>query len=87
MAYAAKGLKVHDRVFILLALPREVVRATDEQVEYFALQVNDTDTWRQRHYKKMCCVVAPDRRLSEHTMRVLRSQFGQIPCRSEGGKS
>jgi hypothetical protein len=57
----------------------EILRATDEDVERFAVQVgNDTDKVRQRRYKKMHCVIAPGCQLSENTLRILRSRFGRV---------
>jgi HEAT repeat protein len=57
----------------------EIVAATDEEVERFAIQVgNDTDEWRQKRYKKMACQVAADCALSENTLRILRSTFGEV---------
>jgi RNase P subunit RPR2 len=56
----------------------EIVQATDEEVERFAVQVgNDTDALRRR-YKKMRCVVAPRCRLAENTLRILRSLFRKV---------
>jgi hypothetical protein len=57
----------------------EITRATDEDVERFAVQVgNDTDKVRQRRYKKMRCVIAPNCQLSENTLRISRSRFGRV---------
>ena len=55
----------------------EIVQATDEDVERFAVQVgNDTDEFRQPRYKEMSCTIGPDCRLSENTLRILKSTFG-----------
>ncbi len=54
----------------------EIINATDEDVERFAVQVgNDTNPIRQPHYKNMRCVVSLDCRLSENTMRILQQMF------------
>lgn len=61
----------------------EMIHATDEDVERFAVQVhNDTDAWRCRRYKKVRCVVAPNCELSENTLRILRTQFRQVEYRT-----
>jgi hypothetical protein len=55
----------------------EIVRATDEDVERFAVQIgNDTDPFRKRYYQRMRCVVKPGCNLSENTLRILRHTFG-----------
>jgi hypothetical protein len=55
----------------------EIVQATDEDVERFAVQVgNDTDDFRRSRYKEMSCTIVPDCRLSENTLRILKSTFG-----------
>src|SRR6185295_18517069 len=57
----------------------EIVRATDEEVERFAVQVgNDTDPTRQPGYKEMQCVILPQCQLSENTWRILQRTFGQV---------
>jgi hypothetical protein len=57
----------------------EIVRATDEDVERFAVQAgNDTDPIRQPRYKKMRCAIAPDCQLSKNTMRILQYTFGNV---------
>ncbi|MBE7549864.1 MAG: hypothetical protein HS126_02140 [Anaerolineales bacterium] len=56
----------------------EIVQASDEDVERFAVQVgNDTDPSRRSRYKEMPCVVRPDCQLSENSLRILRQIFGQ----------
>ena len=56
----------------------EIVHATDEDVEYFAVQVgNDTDSIRHRGYKQMRCTISADG-LSENTIRILQHTFGQV---------
>lgn len=56
-----------------------IVRATDEQVERFVVEVgNDTDPTRQALYRTMRCVVSPNCRLADNTMRILQRTFGQV---------
>jgi len=48
-------------------------------VERFAVQVgNDTDPFRRPRYRQMRCVVKPECNLSENTLRILDSVFGQV---------
>ena len=57
----------------------KIIRATDEDVERFAIQVgNDTDVTRVWKYKQMDCLVFAGSELSENTMRILRRMFGQV---------
>ncbi|MCX7722727.1 MAG: HEAT repeat domain-containing protein, partial [Verrucomicrobiae bacterium] len=57
----------------------EILQATDEDVERFAVQVqNDTDPFRTKRYKQMRCVVSQQAGLSENTMRILKSTFGEV---------
>ena len=57
----------------------EIVQATDEDVERFAVQVgNDTDPKRKPRYQEMRCVVSPECRLSENSMRILERMFGAV---------
>lgn len=57
----------------------EIVRATDEEVERFAVQVgNDTDPYRQQRYKRVSCFIGSKCELSENTLRILRSRFGRV---------
>jgi hypothetical protein len=57
----------------------EIVRATDEDVERFVVQVgNDTDSGRRQRYRHMPCRVRPACRLSENTRRVLASVFETV---------
>lgn len=57
----------------------EIIQASDEEVERFAVQVgNDTDEARQPRYKQMTCIVSPECRLSENTLRILRRTFGNV---------
>jgi hypothetical protein len=55
----------------------EIVQATDEDVERFAVQIgNDTDPFRKRYYRRMRCVVKSGCKLSENTLRILQHTFG-----------
>jgi hypothetical protein len=57
----------------------EIINASDEEVERFAIQVgNDTHPLRQPRYKEMDCLVAKDCRLSQNSLRVLQRTFGQV---------
>jgi hypothetical protein len=61
----------------------EIIQATDEEVERFAVQVgNDTDPFRRPHYRQKRCVVGPECRLSENTIRILQRTFGQVELMS-----
>ena len=57
----------------------EIIQATDEDVERFALQVgNDTDPLRSPHYKQMVCTIAPACHLSKNTIRILKQLFREV---------
>lgn len=57
----------------------EILNATDEEVERFAMQVgNDTDELRQPRYKEITCLVNPQCGLSENSLRILRRMFGRV---------
>lgn len=57
----------------------EVIEATDEDVERFAVQVgNDTNERQDSRYEKMVCTVSSNCDLSENTMRVLGHTFGSV---------
>lgn len=57
----------------------EIVQATDEDVERFAVQVgNDTNMFQQPTYKKMICKVNSSCPLSANTIRILQHTFGQV---------
>ncbi|MBN1220347.1 MAG: hypothetical protein JXM69_15565 [Anaerolineae bacterium] len=57
----------------------EIIRATDEDVERFAVQVgNDTDPFRQPRYQDMRCLIDPACQLSENTLRILRRMLGEV---------
>lgn len=63
----------------------EVVRATDEDVERFAVQVgNDTDPFRNIRYKQMICTISSGCGLSENSIRILHRTFGQIEVKEFG---
>jgi hypothetical protein len=63
----------------------EIVRASDEDVERFAVQVgNDTDPYRKPRYRQMACFIGAECALSENTLRVLDHTFGQVVGRVEG---
>jgi hypothetical protein len=57
----------------------QIVQATDEDVERFAVQAgNDADPLRRPLYAGMRCVVNPACGLSENTLRILESTFGRV---------
>jgi hypothetical protein len=57
----------------------EIIEATDEDVERFAVQVgNDTDEWRKPRYEQMSCVVSAQCQLSANTLRILERMFGEV---------
>jgi hypothetical protein len=57
----------------------EIVRATDEEVERFAVQVgNDTNQLRRPFYRSMRCVVFPQSGISENSVRILNRIFGEV---------
>lgn len=57
----------------------EIIKATDAEVELFAVQVgNDKDRKRKSRYKKMVCTVDTACVLSENTRRILEKMFGRI---------
>lgn len=57
----------------------EIVQATDEEVERFAVHVgNDTDRAWQTPYKEMRCTIDPACGLSVNTVRILESIFGSV---------
>lgn len=66
----------------------EIIHATDEDVERFAVQVgNDNDPVRLTLYKKMRCKVASECNLTENTLRVLRNTFGQVEIINDLGEN
>jgi hypothetical protein len=57
----------------------EIIQASDQDVERFAVQVgNETDPVREPLFKQMTCLVGPDCHLSENTLRILRHIFGKV---------
>jgi len=57
----------------------EIVRSSDYDVKRFCVQVgNDMDGFRRGEYGKMSCVVDPRCALSENTIKILKSMFGNI---------
>lgn len=57
----------------------EIIRATDEDVERFAVQVgNDVDDDRKLNYKRMVCLIDQSCKLSENTVRILESLFHRV---------
>lgn len=63
----------------------EIRRATDYEVERFAIAVgNDTDPQRSSRYHWMPCRVARACALSENTLRILRATFGEVSVQPAG---
>jgi hypothetical protein len=61
----------------------EIIQATDEDVERFAVQVgNDTDLFRKSRYKQMRCIIERECRLSKNTVHILENTFGEISRRN-----
>ncbi|MCP4367111.1 MAG: hypothetical protein GY797_03195 [Deltaproteobacteria bacterium] len=61
----------------------EIIKARDEDVELFAIQVgNDKDRKRKSRYKKMKCIVGTKNELLENTIRILGKMFGQVEWQS-----
>lgn len=57
----------------------EIINATDEDVERFAVQIgNDTNPARKPGYKSMVCQVSAAANLSPNTIRILQHTFGQV---------
>ena len=57
----------------------EIIRATDEEVERFVVQVgNDPNELRRPRYEAMRCIIGPECALSENTLRILEHTFGQV---------
>ncbi len=57
----------------------EIIRATDKDIEHFAMQVgNDTDPYRKSCYGRTRCAIAPICHPSENTLRILEALFGQV---------
>jgi len=71
----------HREVFDFDAI--EIERATDEDVERFAVQMgNDTNESRRLHYRKMSCVISPMCQLSENTIRILEHLVGSVEIKA-----
>jgi hypothetical protein len=63
----------------------EIRRATDEDVERFAVQVgNDTDPFRRARYKQVSCLIDARCHLAENTLRILRHIFGTVKYEKRG---
>jgi hypothetical protein len=61
-------------------------RASDEEVERFAVQVgNDTDPLQQPRYATMRCLVWSDAGLSENSLKILKRTFGRVEIETRGG--
>lgn len=57
----------------------EIIRATNEEVERFAVQVgNDTDSLRRHRYPRIHCTIGPECHLSANTIRILETRFEQV---------
>lgn len=57
----------------------EIISATDEEIERFAVQVgNSTDPVQKSTYRKMTCIVAPTCDLSKGSQRILNRLFGNV---------
>lgn len=57
----------------------EIIQASDEEIERFAVQIgNDTDDFRRGRYPTMTCMIAAGCTVSENTVRILKSTFGQV---------
>jgi len=57
----------------------EIVQASDEEVERFAVQLgNDTDPVRRRRYRHLHCFIGQSCRLSENTLRILQRMVGPV---------
>jgi hypothetical protein len=87
-----KQLRQNDQLYINWLAHRElfdfnrvkIIHATDEDVERFAVQVgNDTDPIRKPRYPRMPCLIGSEVKLSENTLRILESMFGQVEQMSE----
>lgn len=57
----------------------EIIQATDEEIERFAVQVgNDMDPIRQGRYTQIPCLIVPKCHPSENTLRILERTFAPI---------
>ncbi len=67
----------HKELFYFDAV--EVIHATDEEVERFAVAVgNDTNPTRKSQYKTMSCTISTECVLSQNSIRVLQHTFGTV---------
>lgn len=61
----------------------QIISATDEEVERFAIQIgNETNPNLRSRYKQMRCSVAATCGLSANTIRILEHTFGQVEIKS-----
>ena len=61
----------------------EIVNATDEEVERFAVQCgNDMDYFRRALYAKTVCSISPSAQLSENSIKVLKQVFDTVEISS-----
>jgi hypothetical protein len=68
--FLRQGLFDFDRV--------EIIQATDEEVERFAMQIgNDTDEIRRERYQRMDYIILSGYELSTNTQRILQHIFGR----------
>ncbi len=68
---------LHPALFYFEAV--EIVQATDEDVERFAMHLNnDTNKSRRSRYKEVVCTVSAECKLSENSLRILRQTFGRV---------
>ncbi len=64
----------------------EIVNATDEEIERFAIQIgNETDGSRQARYKTMLCLVSAQAKVSPNSLKVLQHFFGQVTVENSKG--
>ncbi len=57
----------------------EIIQATDEEVERFAVQVgNDTDFFRQPKYSNMYCQISSNCEISDSSIRILNRMFERV---------
>jgi hypothetical protein len=60
----------------------EIIEATDQDVERFAIQIgNDTDPLRRRRYPRMTCLIRSECQLSENSLKILRRLFSRVERR------
>jgi hypothetical protein len=57
----------------------EIIRADEEEVERFAIQIgNDTDSVRKSRYNQMVCRISADCNLPSNALRILKCIFADI---------